>query len=110
MRVVAYTRVSTREQAEDGHGLDAQRTEIENRGKAYGWHIVEWTTDAGVSAAHLDGRNGWALAVALAESGEVDAIVATKIDRISRSVADFALLVARAKERGWNLIVLDIGL
>lgn len=40
----------------------------------------------------------------------MDGIVATKIDRVSRSVADFAQLVCRAKEKKWNLVVLDIGL
>lgn len=110
MRVVAYTRVSTREQAEDGHGLDAQRAEITRTAEARGWQIVDWCTDAGVSGAHLAGRNGWSQAVALAESGHVDGIVATKIDRVSRSVADFANLVCRAKDKRWNLVVLDIGL
>ncbi len=36
--------------------------------------------------------------------------MATKIDRVSRSVADFATLVCRANTRGWALEVLDIGL
>ncbi len=46
----------------------------------------------------------------LVESGEADALVATKIDRVSRSVADFATLVCRANTKGWALVVLDIGL
>ncbi|MGY1724746.1 recombinase family protein [Blastococcus sp. SYSU DS0533] len=110
MKVVAYTRVSTREQAEDGHGIDAQRAEILRTADAKGWQVVAWCTDAGASGAHLSGRNGWSEAVALAESSQADGIVATKIDRVSRSVADFAALVARAKDQGWNLVVLDIGL
>ncbi len=36
--------------------------------------------------------------------------MAVKIDRVSRSVADFATLVCRASTKGWALIVLDIGL
>jgi DNA invertase Pin-like site-specific DNA recombinase len=32
MHVIGYRRVSTDEQAENGHGLDAQRTAIEERG------------------------------------------------------------------------------
>jgi DNA invertase Pin-like site-specific DNA recombinase len=110
MRIVGYTRVSTREQAEDGHGLDAQRHEITRTAEARGWQVVAWSTDAGVSGGQLDRRAGWSRAIELVESGEVDAIVATKIDRVSRSVADFAGLVARAKEHKWNLVVLDIGL
>lgn len=110
MKIAAYIRVSTREQAEDGHGLDAQRAEITRTAEARGWTIVTWCVDAGVTGASLSGRDGWTEAVTLAESGEVDGIVATKIDRVSRSVADFANLVCEAKQRKWNLVVLDIGL
>lgn len=110
MKIAAYIRVSTREQAEDGHGLDAQRAEILRTAEGKGWTIVRWCTDAGVTGARLSGRDGWSEAIALAESGEVDGIVATKIDRVSRSVADFAALVCRAKTCKWNLVVLDIGL
>jgi len=110
MKIAAYTRVSTREQAEGGHGLDAQRAEIIRTAAARGWTIVTWCVDAGVTGASLSGRDGWTEAIALATSGEVDGIVATKIDRVSRSVADFANLVCEAKQRRWNLVVLDIGL
>lgn len=110
MKVAAYVRVSTREQAEGGHGLDAQRAEILRTAQAKGWQVVAWCCDAGVTGGSLSGRDGWTEAVALAESGEVDGIVATKIDRVSRSVADFANLVCEAKQRKWNLVVLDIGL
>lgn len=109
-RVVAYTRVSTREQAEGGHGLDAQRAEILRTAQAKGWQVVAWCCDAGVTGARLSGRDGWAEAVALATSGEVDGIVATKIDRVSRSVRDFANLVLDAQAGNWSLVVLDIGL
>jgi DNA invertase Pin-like site-specific DNA recombinase len=109
-RVVGYVRVSTREQAEDGHGLDAQRTEIRRAAEARGWEVAAWAEDAGVSGARLNGRAGWSEAVRLAETGEVDAVVASKIDRVSRSVADFANLVDRARSSGWILVVLDVGL
>jgi len=36
--------------------------------------------------------------------------VATKIDRVSRSVRDFANLVLDAQAGKWALVVLDIGL
>ncbi|SDY15378.1 Site-specific DNA recombinase [Modestobacter sp. DSM 44400] len=110
MNVVAYLRVSTREQADTGHGLDAQRHEILSTASARGWAIVAWTEDAGVSGGHLDRRAGWLRAIELVESGQADAIVASKIDRVSRSVADFAALVDRAQTSGWALIILDIGL
>jgi DNA invertase Pin-like site-specific DNA recombinase len=109
-RMAAYLRVSTREQAEGGHGLDAQRDEITRTAAAKGWTIVCWCTDAGVTGARLSRQKGWAEAIALAESGDVDGIVATKIDRVSRSVRDFSNLVLEAQTNKWALVVLDIGL
>ncbi len=101
MNVVAYTRVSTREQADTGHGIDAQRTELRRQAELRGWEIVAWCEDLGVSGKDMN-RDQLAEAVRLVESGEADALVATKIDRVSRSVADFATLVCRANTRGWG--------
>jgi DNA invertase Pin-like site-specific DNA recombinase len=39
----------------------------------------------------------------LVESGPAEALAATKIDRVSRSVADFATLVCWANKDGWAL-------
>ncbi len=44
------------------------------------------------------------------ERGEASALVVSKLDRLSRSVVDFAGLVARAQHRGWALVALDLGL
>ncbi|MGY1719291.1 recombinase family protein [Blastococcus sp. SYSU DS0552] len=109
MRVVAYTRVSTREQADTGHGIDAQRAELRRQAELRGWEIVTWAEDLGSSGKDMR-RDQLTRAVKLVESGEADALVATKIDRVSRSVADFAALVCRANTKGWALVVLDIGL
>ena len=109
MNVVAYTRVSTREQADTGHGIDAQRTELRRQAELRGWQIVAWCEDLGFSGKDMK-RDSLTEAMRLVESGEADALVATKIDRVSRSVADFAALVCRANTSGWALVVLDIGL
>lgn len=111
MNVVAYLRVSTREQADSGHGLDAQRMEIERMAVARDWTIIDWCVDAGVSGTTpLSEREGWSRAARLAQLGAAEGIVVTKIDRVSRSVRDFADLVCRANKCSWALIVLDIGL
>lgn len=110
MKIVAYARVSTREQADTGHGIDAQRTELRRQAELRGWQIVAWCEDLGLSGKDMSKRDQLAEAVRLVESGQADALVVTKIDRVSRSVADFAALVCRANTRGWALVVLDIGL
>jgi DNA invertase Pin-like site-specific DNA recombinase len=57
----------------------------------------------------MEGRNDLARAIRMVESGEADVLMATKIDRVSRSVADFAEMINRAKRKDWVLVVLDLG-
>jgi DNA invertase Pin-like site-specific DNA recombinase len=55
-------------------------------------------------------RPGMAYALSLVESGQAQGIVAAKLDRISRSVLDFASLLERAQREDWNIVLLDNGL
>jgi DNA invertase Pin-like site-specific DNA recombinase len=65
--------------------------------------------DAGVSGKSLD-REGLQSALGDVEGGRAGAIVVAKLDRLSRSLLDFAGLMARAQGRGWNLVALDLGI
>lgn len=109
MRVVTYARVSTDEQAQDGHGLDAQEAHLAAEIERRGWERVGTCVDRGLSGASMEGRNDLARAIRMVESGEADVLMATKIDRVSRSVADFAEMINRAKRKDWVLVVLDLG-
>lgn len=106
MRVIGYLRVSTAEQRESGAGLDAQRTAIEAEASRRGWK-VEWIEDAGISAKDLR-RPGIQRALALLADGEASALVTAKLDRLSRSLLDFAGLMDRARAEGWALVCLDL--
>lgn len=110
LRAVVYTRVSTEEQARDGHGLMAQwmaaTTEVERRG----WVTVEVIPDEGVSGGrHFGTRPGGARAIELLESGAADVLVASKLDRMCRSFADAGALLEKAKREGWRIVWLDLG-
>lgn len=105
---IAYTRVSTGRQAESGLGLDDQRNVIEQAAERRGWIIGHWATDAGVSAKSLRRRPGLTEALARLDSGEADVLIAAKLDRLSRSVTDFAVLLDRARKNCWQIVVLDI--
>jgi DNA invertase Pin-like site-specific DNA recombinase len=108
--VLAYLRVSTDEQADSGAGLDAQRTAIQAEALRRGWvDRLRWIEDAGVSAATLD-RPGIREALARLDNGRASVLVAAKIDRLSRSILDFATLTDRAERDGWSLVALDAGL
>lgn len=108
--VVAYTRVSTEEQAASGAGLDAQQTAIEAEVARRGWALLETYRDAGISGKSVANRPALASALALVESGEAGTLVVAKLDRLSRSLLDFAELMARAQRNGWNLVALDLGI
>jgi DNA invertase Pin-like site-specific DNA recombinase len=106
--MVAYLRVSTREQAESRAGLDAQRALIEAMANMRGWEIVEWRVDAGESGKSLD-RPALVAALDDVRSGRARGIVVAKLDRLSRSVLDFAVLLTEAMALGWNVVALDLG-
>lgn len=105
--MIGYTRVSTEEQAGSGLGLAAQRHAITQAAESRGWE-VEWVEDAGVSAGTLD-RPGLAHARELLASGAVDGLVVSKLDRLSRSMLDFATVMDEAKKQKWSLVTLDLG-
>ena len=106
-RVVGYLRVSTAEQADSGAGLAAQRSAIEQAAAAKGWDLVTVLEDRGLSGKSTNGRKALEAAIAMIEAGAADALVVSKLDRLSRSLLDFAGLMRRAQDAGWAIVVLD---
>jgi len=105
---VLYTRVSTAEQAESGAGLAAQETALRAHAALRGWETVDHLTDAGVSGKSLSGRPALAKALRTVKVGDADALAVSKLDRLSRSLLDFAALTAQAQAEGWALVALDV--
>lgn len=108
-RVVGYVRVSTEDQVESGAGLAAQRSAIALECERRGWDCVHVYEDAGVSGKSLNGRVGLLAALEAVESGKADALVVAKLDRLSRSLLDFAGLMERSRQGRWSLVALDLG-
>ncbi len=103
--VIAYVRVSTGAQ---DLGLEAQRSQITAEAERRDWTVVDTVTDDGASGRTLQ-RSGLTHALESLDSGSADALVVAKLDRLSRSLLDFATLVERAHRQGWAIIVLDLG-
>jgi DNA invertase Pin-like site-specific DNA recombinase len=108
-KIVGYIRVSTDEQRESGAGLGAQRVAIQDEAKRKGWTVVRMVEDAGFSAKNLR-RPGIGEALELLDNGAAEALVVAKLDRLSRSLLDFAALMERGRIRGWAVVALDLGL
>ena len=108
MRVVGYVRVSTDEQAASGAGMEAQRAAIRAECGRRGWVLARIEEDA------LSGRSmkrpGLHAALEACRRGEVGGIVVAKVDRLSRSIVDFAGVLEDARRRGFNVVALDLGL
>lgn len=104
--VVGYTRVSTDQQGESGAGLDAQRAAIETEATRRGWSLDRIYTDV-ASGKSTRGRRHYGAALSRMTPGSV--LVVAKLDRLSRSLLDFAELMAQAQRDGWSIVALDIG-
>jgi DNA invertase Pin-like site-specific DNA recombinase len=93
-RTIAYLRVSTDKQADKGVSLDAQRAKVAAYAQLYDLDLAEVIVDKGESAKTLN-RPGLQRALAMLKSGDADALLVVKLDRLTRSVADLATLVER---------------
>lgn len=102
---LCYVRVSTAGQVELGASLDAQKAtlalEADKRGYDY-----EMIADEGLSAKSMN-RPGLTNALERLDAGQADYLMAVRLDRVSRSVADFAGLLDRSVKRGWGLVLLS---
>jgi DNA invertase Pin-like site-specific DNA recombinase len=107
-RVLGYVRVSTGDQADSGAGLEAQRAAIRLACAQRGWELVGVVEDAGFSAATLV-RPGITEAFEMVESGAASVLVVAKLDRLSRSLLDFAAVMERSRRKRWALVALDLG-
>ena len=108
LRCAVYTRKSTEEGLDmEYNTLDAQREAGEKYIEAMrheGWRIMpEQYDDGGYSGGNMD-RPGLQKLMADIEAGRVDIVVVYKIDRLSRSLADFAKLVDVFDEYGVTFV------
>lgn len=102
IKAVGYTRVSTDKQADHGVSLDAQIEKIRAMAVVQGAELVEVITDS-ESAKTLD-RPGMARLLAMVDAGEVQTVIITKLDRITRSVVDLGTLLERFKKHSVSLV------
>jgi DNA invertase Pin-like site-specific DNA recombinase len=101
-------RVSTDDQGKSGLGLNAQRETIRAEAQRRGWTDVRYLADEGASAKSLD-RPAIQDALGILAAGEADVLVVSKLDRLSRSLLDFASLMERSQREGWAVVALDLG-
>lgn len=102
-KIIAYLRVSTIGQAEDGAGLDAQLDACKAWAAARGLEIAEVHQDAGVSGAKQPHeRPGLMAAIASLESG--DTLLVYKRDRLARDMMASLLADDLVKKQGGKVV------
>jgi DNA invertase Pin-like site-specific DNA recombinase len=99
---LAYVRVSTAGQVEHGASLEAQESALRIEADRRDWDI-EIIREEGRSAKNLN-RPALQDALTRLDSGKAQFLLAVRLDRVSRSVADFAELMKRSQRRGWGIL------
>jgi DNA invertase Pin-like site-specific DNA recombinase len=105
-RLIAYTRVSTDEQAMSGLGLEHQAEQLRRAFEYRGWELVEAIADEGVTGSTLN-RPGLRRALEMIVAREADGLVVYKLDRLTRSMRDFCELVDWFVEADGALVMLE---
>ena len=103
MKAIGYARVSTDKQADRGVSLEAQTEKIRAMTVVHTANLAEIIVEAGESAKSLN-RPGMQRLLALVDSGDVNAVIIAKLDRLTRSVKDLCELLERFDRRGVALI------
>ena len=86
-KIVAYIRVSTLGQVQDGESLERQASRIRAYCEAKGLSEPEIIADEGLSG-FKNNREGFQKLVSLCESGQVGIVIVYDLSRLSRSVRD----------------------
>ena len=87
MKLIAYLRVSTDKQADEGYGLDVQEADVRAWAKVNGHKLVAVLADEGVSGSNgLDTREALPEALIALNAGTADGLLIPKLDRLSRDM------------------------
>jgi len=107
IRTVGYIRVSLEKQADNGISLESQKARIEAYAELYGLDVIAVDVDAGESAKPLD-REGLQRALGRLTTGEAEALLIVKLDRLTRSVRDLGLLLEQYFSNGTAYTLMSV--
>lgn len=104
--VAIYTRVSTTDQAREGHSLEEQEKRLRAMCEANGYTVYKVYTDAGISGKYAENRPAYQKMLKDMKKGKFNLIVAFKMDRLSRSIIDFEEFFNEIKKYGCGVELL----
>lgn len=100
IRAVAYLRVSTKEQADEGYSIAAQREACTRFITDRGWMLADEFCDQGESARTADRPQFQAMLNRLVEDKSIKGVVVHKLDRLARNLEDHVTLRAQLRTMG----------
>ena len=110
MKLIGYIRVSTDKQFNTGAGLEAQRNYLELEATRRGATLEIVSELEATSGKSTKKRPALAEALARLDKGEAEGLIVSKLDRLSRSVADFLTILERSRKGKWSLVIGDLSL
>lgn len=112
LRVAVYARQSVEDSTSEFGSLEAQREAVEAYVKSQaslGWvALPERFDDAGFSGSNIQ-RPAFQRLLALVRAGEVDVVATYKLDRVSRSLADFVGIMQVFREHNTDFVSVTQG-
>lgn len=107
-KAIGYVRVSTEEQSNNGHGLEAQGKAIRAFAESQGYELLEVVADAGVSGAtRPDTRPGFARVLELAAQQAFSVLLVWKFDRLARSLV-YAVTATSALQEQYGVVLRSV--
>lgn len=94
MECVAYMRVSTEKQAEEGNGLDSQKRDILAWAGKNEFVIKEWYVDDGYTGSNMN-RPALQRLISDCYAKKIKNVIAFKLDRLSRSMIDGLYIIEK---------------
>lgn len=108
MKAIGYMRVSTEEQGDSRAGLESQEALIREEVGRRNMELVDLRFDV-ASGGSMRKRDQLGSTLRDLTDGKADILIVAKLDRLSRSVLDFAGIMEAANKEGWSVSVLDLG-
>jgi DNA invertase Pin-like site-specific DNA recombinase len=108
MKAIIYSRVSSNEQGASGLSLEAQVDKCAEYASRQGLEVIDTLTEV-KSGKSVKSRPVLVEALARLKAGEAQVLIVSKLDRLSRSLFDFATMLQRAEREGWSVVLLDLG-
>lgn len=106
-RILAYSRVSTNGQKQDGLSIETQKQLIKEKVASMGGELVEDIyTDEGKSGTNMN-RDGLSNLLARVTKGDITHIIVQETSRLSRSISDYLIIKAMIKKYNIEVVALS---